>query len=224
MWLPVEDPRAKSSQELKTSRVTSSLITCTVQVGAHLVMHQISTADRTHARTGPDTQRAQAHHHTQNSKSRTHTNSQTNLTFTRTRTSQVKSSQACSLIGSLALIGFIGSGGRLDTTGGLTVLARPGRLIPACSSSQGAGPQARQRDAASTSLELILGRGRLCPPLSLPQFPHLMFDAGRSRADFLFVVRVARSSAEIGPHALYFSPTSTSSPRERRSAPMTCRL
>ena len=32
---------------------------------------QISTADRTHARTGPDTQRAQAHNHTQNSNSRT---------------------------------------------------------------------------------------------------------------------------------------------------------
>ena len=33
---------------------------------------QISTAHRTHARTGPDTQRAQAHNHTQNSNSRTH--------------------------------------------------------------------------------------------------------------------------------------------------------
>ena len=37
-----------------------------------LFAHQISTADRTHARTGPDTQRAQAHNHTQNSNSRTH--------------------------------------------------------------------------------------------------------------------------------------------------------
>ena len=42
---------------------------------------QISTADRTHARTGPDTQRAQAHNHTQNSNPRTH-HFQTNLTFT----------------------------------------------------------------------------------------------------------------------------------------------
>ena len=33
---------------------------------------KISTADRKHARTGPDTQRAQAHNHTQNSKPRTH--------------------------------------------------------------------------------------------------------------------------------------------------------
>ena len=33
---------------------------------------QISTADRTHARTGLDTQRAQAHNHTQNSNPRTH--------------------------------------------------------------------------------------------------------------------------------------------------------
>ena len=32
---------------------------------------QISTTDRTHARTGPDTQRAQAHNHTQNSNTRT---------------------------------------------------------------------------------------------------------------------------------------------------------
>ena len=43
---------------------------------------QISTAD---ARTGPDTQRAQAHNHTQNSNPRTHprqTAPQTNLTFT----------------------------------------------------------------------------------------------------------------------------------------------
>ena len=33
--------------------------------------HPISTTDRTHARTGPDTQRAQAHNHTQNSNPRT---------------------------------------------------------------------------------------------------------------------------------------------------------
>ena len=33
--------------------------------------YQISTTDRTHARTGPDTQRAQAHNHTQNSNPRT---------------------------------------------------------------------------------------------------------------------------------------------------------
>ena len=33
---------------------------------------QISTTDRTHARTGPNTKRAQAHNHTQNSNSRTH--------------------------------------------------------------------------------------------------------------------------------------------------------
>ena len=33
--------------------------------------NQISTTNRTHARTGPDTQRAQAHNHTQNSNSRT---------------------------------------------------------------------------------------------------------------------------------------------------------
>ena len=32
---------------------------------------QISTTDRTHARTGPDKQRAQAHNHTQNSNPRT---------------------------------------------------------------------------------------------------------------------------------------------------------
>ena len=43
---------------------------------------QISTADRTHARTGPDTQRAQAHTHTQNSSTRTQPDS--HLTFTRT--------------------------------------------------------------------------------------------------------------------------------------------
>ena len=35
------------------------------------VKSQISTADRTPARTGPDTQRAQAHNHTQNSSTRT---------------------------------------------------------------------------------------------------------------------------------------------------------
>ena len=35
------------------------------------VRFQISTTDRTHARTGPDTQRAQAHNHTQNSNTRT---------------------------------------------------------------------------------------------------------------------------------------------------------
>ena len=33
---------------------------------------KISNADKTHARTGPDTQRAQAHNHTQTSNSRTH--------------------------------------------------------------------------------------------------------------------------------------------------------
>ena len=38
----------------------------------HTRYREISTADRTHARTGPDTQRAQAHNHTQNSNSRTH--------------------------------------------------------------------------------------------------------------------------------------------------------
>ena len=37
-----------------------------------LLFVQISTADRTHARTGLDTQRAQAHNHTQNSNPRTH--------------------------------------------------------------------------------------------------------------------------------------------------------
>ena len=38
----------------------------------HVSCTQISTADRTHARTGLDTQRAQAHNHTQNSNPLTH--------------------------------------------------------------------------------------------------------------------------------------------------------
>ena len=44
---------------------------------------QISTTLRTHARTGPDTQRAQAHNHTQKQDTKA---TQTHLTFTRTRT------------------------------------------------------------------------------------------------------------------------------------------
>ena len=44
---------------LKLATTRSAAIGDTQLVGPHL--HQISTADRTHARTGPDTQRAQAH-------------------------------------------------------------------------------------------------------------------------------------------------------------------
>ena len=47
---------------------------------------QISTAYRTHARTGPDTQRAQAHNHTDTQNSNPRSAPQTNLTFTRTHT------------------------------------------------------------------------------------------------------------------------------------------
>ena len=42
---------------------------------------KISTADKTHARTGPDTQRAQAHNHTQTSNSRTLPRQTSNLIF-----------------------------------------------------------------------------------------------------------------------------------------------
>ena len=52
----------------------------------HVSCTQISTADRTHARTGLDTQRAQVHNHTQNSNPRALHPSQTNFTFTRTHT------------------------------------------------------------------------------------------------------------------------------------------
>ena len=46
---------------------------------------QISTSDRTHARTGPETPRAEVQSHTQNSNTRTHTR-QTDLTLTHTDT------------------------------------------------------------------------------------------------------------------------------------------
>ena len=46
---------------------------------------QISTSDRTHARTGPETPQAEAQSHTQNSNTRTHTR-QTDLTLTHTHT------------------------------------------------------------------------------------------------------------------------------------------
>ena len=52
------------------------------------VYHKISTSDRTHARTGPDTQRAQAHNHTQNSKPRTHPCRQTSRSHAHTHTSR----------------------------------------------------------------------------------------------------------------------------------------
>ena len=71
----------------------------------------------------------------------------------------------------------------------------------------------RRRPASSSSVNL---------PLSLPQSPHSLrvsvLDAGRSRADFLFVVRVALIGRDRPSISLYFSPTS-SRPRARRSAP-----
>ena len=71
-------PKLKlSPPQLFSSRL---LADCTVACS------QISTADRTHARTGPDTQRAQAHNHTDTQNSNPRSAPQTNLTFTRTHT------------------------------------------------------------------------------------------------------------------------------------------
>ena len=53
----VKSIQVKSSENFATSESIKS--------------SQISTTDRTHARTGPETQRAQAHNHTQNSHPRT---------------------------------------------------------------------------------------------------------------------------------------------------------
>ena len=72
-WLAAGDPTVNSAQphaKVKSGQVKSSP-----------VFRQISTADRAHARTGPDTQRAQAHNHTQNSNPRTHPTEKP-LTFT----------------------------------------------------------------------------------------------------------------------------------------------
>ena len=55
-------------------------------VDTHRAHPQISTADRTHARTGPDTQRAQAHNHTQNSSTRTQPDTPHVHTHTHTHT------------------------------------------------------------------------------------------------------------------------------------------
>ena len=54
-----------------------------VEVLKFSMSHQISTSDRTHARTGPETPQAEAQSHTQNSNTRTHTR-QTDLTLTHT--------------------------------------------------------------------------------------------------------------------------------------------
>ena len=53
------------SCQIKSSQVKSSQVK-TLPVKS-IKSSQISTTDRTHARTGPETQRAQAHNHTQNS-------------------------------------------------------------------------------------------------------------------------------------------------------------
>ena len=56
-----EQERTFGRRCLKFSRVMNS-------AKRKLNRPQISTADKTHARTGPDTQRAQAHNHTQNNR------------------------------------------------------------------------------------------------------------------------------------------------------------
>ena len=68
MWYrPRAIHRPPKSSQVKSSQVKSSPLLAS---GAHSIP-QISTTDRTHARTGPDKQRAQAHNHTQNSNPRT---------------------------------------------------------------------------------------------------------------------------------------------------------
>ena len=58
-----------NSSQVKSSQVKTLPVFSSVQFSSvkSIKLSQISTTDRTHARTGPETQRAQAHNHTQNS-------------------------------------------------------------------------------------------------------------------------------------------------------------
>ena len=107
-----------------------------------LTVKRISTTDRTHARTGPDTQRAQAHNHTQNSNSRTHPRQ---TSRSQLHTHHLPPAPHLPLLISLAaVIGAALPSGRKQ--GNLTSLAAP-RLLACCQWSCKRPPSAAPGDA-----------------------------------------------------------------------------
>ena len=95
-------PRGGGARNIRLNRLAHSVVACrdgsrqhsvfsVASVGAEtdqscglfqklpgIICHQISTSDRTHARTGPDTPQAQARDHTRNTDTRKHTHSKQN--------------------------------------------------------------------------------------------------------------------------------------------------
>ena len=131
----IDDARITASR----SRLTVCVHGCVTRA---LTVKRISTTDRTHARTGPDTQRAQVHNHTQNSNSRTHPRQ---TSRSQLHTHHLPPAPHLPLLISLAaVIGAALPSGRKQ--GNLTSLAAP-RLLACCQWSCKRPPSAAPGDA-----------------------------------------------------------------------------